>query len=58
MPTDLLLWAVFAFGASFGLILSVGIDKLIDYQLEKEREQMNFKIDKVTWLSKKDKGRG
>jgi hypothetical protein len=55
MPTDLLLLVAFICGTSFGLILSVGIDELIDYQLEKEKEQMNFKIDKVTWLSKNDK---
>ncbi|MBD8075732.1 hypothetical protein [Bacillus thuringiensis] len=42
------------FGTSLGLILSVGIEKLIDYGFEKERQQMNMKITEVNWLSKKD----
>lgn len=51
----ILLGAAFAFGTCFGLILGVAIDNLVDYQLKKEKEQMNFKIEKVTWLSKNDK---
>ncbi|MEJ9124555.1 hypothetical protein P4I92_12650 [Bacillus cereus] len=51
----ILLGAIFAFGTCFGLILGVAIDNLVDYQLEKERKQIDFKIDKVTWLSKNDK---
>ncbi|WP_176542807.1 hypothetical protein [Bacillus wiedmannii] len=56
IPTELLLGAAFAFGTSFGLILGVAIENLVDYQLKKERQQMNFKIDKITWQSNKDKG--
>ena len=45
---------VFLFGASFGVFLSIFIDRFINKQFEKEREQMNFKIEKVTWLSKNE----
>lgn len=38
----------FFFGTSFGLILSVVIEKLIDCGFAKERKQMNLKIDKIT----------
>ncbi len=45
----------FLFGTSFGLVLSVIIDRFLDKQFDNERKQMEFKIDKITWISKDDK---
>ncbi|MED3330774.1 hypothetical protein P4409_27625 [Bacillus thuringiensis] len=45
----------FLFGTSFGLVLSVIIDRFLDKQFDNERKQMGFKIDKITWISNDDK---
>ncbi|MED3469924.1 hypothetical protein ACT7C1_06585 [Bacillus paranthracis] len=45
----------FLFGTSFGLVLSVIIDRFLDKQFDNERKQMEFKIDKITWISNDDK---
>ncbi|MEB8648121.1 hypothetical protein P4G96_04210 [Bacillus cereus] len=45
----------FLFGTSFGLVLSVIIDRFLDTQFDNERKQMEFKIDKITWISNDDK---
>ncbi|HFJ9378951.1 TPA: hypothetical protein ACGW65_003333 [Bacillus paranthracis] len=49
-------WIIaFLFGASFRIFLSIFIDRFLDKQFDNERKQMEFKIEKVTWLSKNDK---
>ncbi|GAB6425989.1 TPA: hypothetical protein ACOQ31_005577 [Bacillus cereus] len=45
----------FLTGIIFGLWMKMLIENVVEKKLKKEREQMNFKIDKVTWLSENDK---
>ncbi|MEC2862140.1 hypothetical protein P9Y72_03775, partial [Bacillus cereus] len=40
----------FLFGTSFGLVLSVIIDRFLDKQFDNERKQMEFKIEGVAKL--------
>ncbi|WP_215572789.1 hypothetical protein [Bacillus mycoides] len=45
----------FLLGIITGLWMKILIEYVIEKKFKKEREQMNFKIDKITWSSKNDK---
>lgn len=46
----------FLYGTSFGIFLSIFIDRSYDKRFENEWNRKDFKIEKVTWPSENDKG--
>lgn len=45
----------FLYGTSFGIFLSIFIDRSYDKRFENEWNRKDFKIEKITWLSENDK---